>query len=147
SEDRGRPASEITNQIDVTRKISTNSNGHIHWSAKSLVTNRGGIATKLANTYTQPSAIPAMPWVNNKPPGSPGVSASAASNGTTVAWVPDERTAKIAIQAKTGGAWRTVKIAYLGANKSATIPRADVIAVTALDRYGNASPPKVLGLR
>ena len=147
SEDRGRPASEITNQIEVTRKISTTSNGHIHWSAKSLVTNRGGIATKLANTYTQPVAVPAMPWVNSSAPGSPGVSASVAANGTTVTWVPDAGTAKIAIQAKSGGTWRTVKIAYLGAEKSTTIPRAEVIAVTALDRYGNASPPKVLGLR
>jgi len=88
-----------------------------------------------------------MPWVSTKAPGSPGVSASVASNGTTVGWVPDASTAKIAIQAKTGGTWRTVKIAYLGADKSTTIPRAEVIAVTALDRYGNASPPKVLGLR
>ena len=147
SEDRGRPASEITNQIDLTRKIGTGSNGHIHWSAKSLVTNRGGIATQLAKTYTQPAVIPAMPWLSTKAPGSPGISASVGSNGTTVSWVPDAGTAKIAIQAKTGGTWRTVKIAYLGAEKSATIPRADVIAVTALDRYGNASQPKVLGLR
>ena len=88
-----------------------------------------------------------MPWLSTKAPGSPGISASVGSNGTTVSWVPDAGTAKIAIQAKTGGTWRTVKIAYLGAEKSATIPRADVIAVTALDRYGNASQPKVLGLR
>ena len=147
SEDRGRPASEITNQIDLTRKIGNGANGHIHWSAKSLVTNRGGIATKLASTYTQAVAVPAMPWSGGKAPAAPGVSASTGSNGTTVTWVPDAGTAKIAIQAKTGGSWRTIKIAYLGADKSATIPRAEVIAVTALDRYGNASPPKVLGLR
>ena len=147
SEDRGRPASEITNQIAITRQTGTTSNGHIHWSAKSLVTNRGGIVTKLANTYTQAVAIPAMPWVSTKAPGAPGVSASIAPNGTTVSWVPAASTAKIAIQAKTGGTWRTVKIAYLGAAKSTTIPRAEVIAVTALDRYGNASPTKVLGLR
>jgi len=39
-----------------------------------------------------------------------------------------------------------LKIVYAGAGQT-TIPRADAIAVTALDRYGNASPPKVLGLR
>jgi hypothetical protein len=32
-------------------------------------------------------------------------------------------------------------------SQSITIPRADAIAVTALDRFGNASAPKVLGLK
>ena len=145
SEDPGRPAAEITRQIDLTRKIGDQWNGHIHWSAKSLVTNRGGIATLLANTYTQPAAIPPMPWVNNKVPAAPDVSASVRDQNTVVRWVPDGSTAKVAIQAKTGGSWRTLKIVYAGAGQT-TIARTDTIAVTALDRYGNASPPKVLGL-
>jgi uncharacterized lipoprotein YddW (UPF0748 family) len=146
SEDPGRPASEITNQIDLSRKIGKNWNGHIHWSAKSLVRNQGGIATRLANTYTQPAAVPPMPWVNKSTPAAPGISASATAEGTSVRWTADRNVAKIAIQAKTGGQWRTVRILPARAN-SATIPRADAIAVTALDRYGNASPPKVLGRR
>jgi uncharacterized lipoprotein YddW (UPF0748 family) len=141
-----RPASEITNQIDMSRKIGKNWNGHIHWSAKSLVKNQGGIATKLAGTYTQPAAIPPMPWVNSKSPAAPGVSAVVQSGGTYVHWEPDGNTAKIAIQAKTGGTWRTVQIAPVS-GKGVTIPRADAVAVTALDRYGNASAPKVLGLK
>jgi uncharacterized lipoprotein YddW (UPF0748 family) len=145
SEDPGRPASEITNQIDLTRKIGNNWNGHIHWSAKSLVTNRGGIASKLAATYTQPAAVPPMPWVSSRAPAAPGVSASVQGGNTVVRWSPDGNTAKIAVQARNGGTWRTAKISYAGAGQ-ATIPRADAIAVTALDRCGNASPPKVLGL-
>jgi hypothetical protein len=39
-----------------------------------------------------------------------------------------------------------MKIASAGAGQ-AVIPRADAIAVTALDRFGNASAPKVLALR
>jgi hypothetical protein len=73
------------------------------------------------------------------------VSASVRDQNTVVRWVPDGSTAKVAIQAKTGGAWRTLKIVYAGAGQT-TIARTDTIAVTALDRYGNASPPKVLGL-
>jgi uncharacterized lipoprotein YddW (UPF0748 family) len=145
SEDPGRPASEITNQIELTRKIGNNWNGHIHWSAKSLVTNRGGIASKLAATYTQPAAVPPMPWVSSRTPAAPGVSASVQGGNTVVRWSPDGNTAKIAVQARNGGSWRTAKISYTGAGQ-ATIPRADAIAVTALDRFGNASPPKVLGL-
>ncbi len=142
-EDR-RSASEITNQIDLSRKIGKNWNGHIHWSARSLMSNKGGIATKLAGTYTQHAAVPPMPWLNTKGPSSPGVSASVQGGNTVLRWVPDGNTAKIAVQARNGGTWRTLKIGSAGAG-GATIPRADAIAVTALDRFGNASAPKVLG--
>jgi uncharacterized lipoprotein YddW (UPF0748 family) len=142
----GRGAGEITSQIDLSRKIGSNWNGHIHWSAKSLVRNQGGIATKLAGTYTQPAAVPPMPWVSSKAPAAPGVSASAQGDGTTIRCTPDGSTAKLAVQAKIDGTWRTMKIVPASA-QNISIPRADAVAVTALDRFGNASPPKVLGLR
>ncbi len=144
-EDR-RPASEITKQIDISRQIGKNWNGHIHWSAKSLVRNQGGISTKLSSSYTQPASIPPMPWVSSKSPAAPGVSASVQGNNTQVRCEPAANTAKIAIQAKISGAWKTVQISPAN-SQAITIPRADAIAVTAIDRFGNASPPKVLGLR
>jgi len=146
SEDPGRPASEITHQIDVSRKLGKNWNGHIHWSAKSLIRNQGGIATKLAATYTQPALIPPMPWINNTPPSAPGVSASPAGSNTSIRWIPGSNTSKIAIQAKVNGTWRTIKVCASN-QKSTTIPRATTIAITALDRFGNASTPKVLALQ
>ncbi len=146
SEDPGRPATEITNQIKLTRQIGQQSNGHIHWSAKSLLTNRGGIATRLASIYTQPAAVPPMPWVNRTAPPAPTLSANAGSNNTSVRWSPDETTSKIAVQAKIGGTWRTLKIIPANAGQ-VTIPRVNAIAATALDRFGNASAPKVLVLQ
>jgi uncharacterized lipoprotein YddW (UPF0748 family) len=146
SEDPGRPASEITNQIDLSRKIGNNWNGHIHWSAKSLVRNQGGIASRLASAYTQPSAIPPMSWVSNRPPAAPTLSATRQGSNTVVRWNADASTSKIAVQARTGNTWRTVKI-LPAATQTLTFQRADAIAVTALDRYGNASAPKILGLQ
>ncbi|MCX8497570.1 MAG: family 10 glycosylhydrolase [Akkermansiaceae bacterium] len=146
SEDPGRPASEITHQIDVSRKLVKNWNGHIHWSAKSLVRNQGGIATKLAATYTQPAVIPPMPWLSNTAPPAPGVSAAPAGSNTSVRWIPGPNTSKIAIQAKISGTWRTIKV-VASSQKTTTIPGATAIAVTALDRFGNASTPKVLALQ
>jgi uncharacterized lipoprotein YddW (UPF0748 family) len=146
SDDPGRPASEITNQIAMSRQIGKNWNGHIHWSAKSLVTNRGGIAGKLAATYTQPAAIPPMPWLSTKAPAPPGVSALVQGGNTVVRWQPDGNTAKIAIQTRNSGTWKTARITS-ARNGQASLPRADAIAVTAIDRFGNASPPKVLGLQ
>ncbi len=145
SDDPGRPASEIVNQIDLSRKIGKNWVGHIHWSMKGLMKNQGGITTQLAKVYTQPTAIPPMPWLSNAVPQSPGTGASVKGDNTAVTWEPGNA-AKIAVQARYGNTWRTVAIVPAGA-KSITIPRADAIATTALDRFGNASAPKVLGLR
>jgi hypothetical protein len=74
------------------------------------------------------------------------VGASASGSTTTVRWEADATTARIAIQARNGGSWRTVKIGPVGA-RQVSIARADAIAVTAIDRFGNTSPPKVLALR
>jgi len=63
-----------------------------------------------------------------------------------VRWEPDGKTAKIAIQARNGSTWKTARITS-SRNGQASIPKADAIAVTAIDRFGNASPPKVLGIR
>jgi len=146
SDDPGRPASEIINQINLTRRTGNNWNGHIHWSAKSLIRNQGGIATQLANTYTQPAAVPPMPWINNRLPAAPGVSSALQGNGTFIRWIPADGTAKVIVQARSGGNWRTLGVFPAGGNGIATA-KAETIAVTALDRYGNASAPKVLGLR
>ncbi|MEI6606693.1 MAG: family 10 glycosylhydrolase [Verrucomicrobiota bacterium] len=146
TEDPNRPASEIIRQIELTRKIGGNWNGHIHWSVKSLLRNRGGISSLLARTYTQPSAIPPMTWLSKQPPAAPGVSAALRGSNTIVHWVADGSAAKIAVQARVGTTWRTVKILPATAN-GLTLERAEAIAVSALDRYGNASPPKTLGLK
>ena len=87
-----------------------------------------------------------MPWVSSKVPAAPSVGASAQGDTTNVHWQTDNSVAKIAIQAKDGSGWHTVKIVPARAG-NLTIPRADAIAVTALDRFGNASTPKVLGIR
>lgn len=145
SEDPGRPAGEIINQIALTRTIGKNWKGHLHWSAKALVTDRGGIAGKLAQTYTRRALVPPMPWLRATPPTPPRCGARIADGKTNIRWLPAEGTGKIVIQALAHGAWDTVKILPAVEGKT-TIPRAEAIALTAVDRYGNASAPKVLAL-
>ncbi len=146
SEDPGRPASEIINQIDLSRKIGRNWVGHVHWSMKGLMKNQGGISTRLSNVYTQPVAVPPMPWISKSVPAVPGAGAVVEGDKTSVRWKTEESAAKVAVQARNGNTWRTVAIVPAGA-KSVSIPRADAIAVSALDRFGNSSAPKVLGIR
>ncbi|HEX8279938.1 MAG TPA: family 10 glycosylhydrolase, partial [Chthoniobacterales bacterium] len=53
-----RPAQEIVNQIELTR-AGTDSPGHIHWSMKSLMQNRGGVAALLrAGPYAEKAEAP-----------------------------------------------------------------------------------------
>jgi len=145
-EDPGRTAVEITNQIDLTRRIGRNWNGHIHWSVESLMNNRGGINGRLASSYTQHAAVPPMPWVNRRNPPAPSLSATLSGNNTEIRWRADNRAAKIAIQVRNGRQWNTVRIMPAGVGKF-TVPRADGVAITAMDRTGNLSSPVVVSLR
>jgi uncharacterized lipoprotein YddW (UPF0748 family) len=145
SDDPGRPASEITEQIALSRRIGDGSHGHIHWSVKSLMTNRGGIVGRLASTYTQQAVVPGMPWSGGGAPDAPAVGATLSGDQTSVRWQASADAARVAIQVKQGGQWRTLRIAPAKAGR-ATIPRADVVAVTAIDRFGHLSRPKVVGL-
>ncbi|MBC7980135.1 MAG: family 10 glycosylhydrolase [Armatimonadetes bacterium] len=146
SDDPGRPAAEIINQIELSRKIGKNWVGHIHWSVKGLMKNQGGISTRLARVYIQPVAVPPMPWLSKSTPPAPIVNASLSGGSTLVNWNHGNPTSKVAVQARFGSIWRTISIgpAY---TKSLTLPRADAIAVSAIDRFGNISPAKVLSLR
>jgi uncharacterized lipoprotein YddW (UPF0748 family) len=146
SEDPGRPASEIINQIDLSRRVGSNWVGHIHWSAKGLMKNQGGIASSLAKSYTQPVAVPPMPWLSKSAPAQPQVGATASGSDTQVRWTPAANSSKVAVQARYGKTWRTMAIvpAHTGSLK---IPKADAVALSSLDRYGNISHPKTLSIQ
>jgi uncharacterized lipoprotein YddW (UPF0748 family) len=146
SEDPGRPASEIINQIDLSRRVGENWVGHLHWSVKGLMKNQGGISTALAKIYTQPVAVPPMPWISGSVPAQPDASASASGDKVTIRWPVPEGASKVAVQARLSGTWRTIAIVPAGA-KSMTASPADAFAVSSLNRFGNSSAPKVLGVR
>ena len=146
SDDPGRPASEIINQINLSRTIGKNWVGHIHWSMKGLMKNQGGITSALSNTYTQPVAVPPMPWISQSTPGTPRASANASGERTDISLKPGKNASKLAIQARYGQTWRTMAIVP-ASTPSISITRAEAIAVTSFDRYGSASAPVILSSR
>jgi uncharacterized lipoprotein YddW (UPF0748 family) len=150
SEDPGRPASEITKQVGLSRSIGKNWAGHIHWSVKGLTQNRGGISNMLAkDAYSQAALVPPMPWLSNKAPGMPR--ASAAGNGSALRvdlQSGDRATSRYAVQTRFGNQWRMAKVVSAG-SKSIDLPALggrlpDAVAVSAVDRFGNLSAPVVL---
>ncbi len=144
--DPGRPASEILNQVNLSRTIGRNWAGHCHWSMKSLLQNRGGTTSALKKgAYAAPALIPPMTWMGAKAPSTPSVNATSKGNYTSVTWSATRGASKYAVQARYGNQWHAVSVTYAnGANISGT-PAA--IAVYAVDRLGNASKPRVLSLR
>lgn len=145
SED-GRPASEITKQIDLSRRIGKNWAGHMHWSVKGLTKNQGGISNMLAKgAYSQPALVPPMPWLSQKAPGRPSASASGSGSGVTVnVQSGDRSTARFAVQARFGNQWRMAKVVSAGTKNVQVAGQPDAVAVSAVDRYGNVSAPTVL---
>lgn len=145
SEDPGRPAGEITRQVELSRRIGKNWVGQIHWSAKALMQNRGGITTALQKgAYADPALVPPMPWVSQQTPPPPSVQAAGAGGGVSVRWRADAGAARVAVMGRFGGTWRMLKVvpARAGGIDLRTLP--DAISVSAADRFGNLSRPVVL---
>ena len=72
---------EIVEQIALTR-AQPGATGQVHFSAKAIMKNQGGVADALlAGPYAKPALIPESPWLPARPAGT-GPSAPAAQAGT-----------------------------------------------------------------
>ena len=143
--DPGRPASEILNQVALSRSIGKNYVGHVMWSMKSLRDNRGGIRAGLKkNFYQTPALVPPMPWINNNTPSTPAVQASASGSTTQVRWSQVKGCQRYTLQAKYRNRWVMVRVT--SGYQARLQGKPEAIAVCAVDRYGNTSSPRVLGL-
>ncbi len=135
-------AGEIVNQIRITRDQSADS-GHIHWSMKSLLQNRGSLASTLkSDLYSEPALVPASPWLERGTPGEPRLAFrgqdrftwSATGKADPWLWV---------LQAKSGADWTTTILPGDARTQTfAHLP--DSLALTAVDRCGVAGHPVVL---
>jgi uncharacterized lipoprotein YddW (UPF0748 family) len=144
-----RPPREILNQVRLTRAQS-GASGNIFWSVRPILTNRQGIADLLANElYTQPALPPACPWLGATAPPPPAfnVSPRLAAAGLKLAWEPagPEPVRLWVLQIKTGAQWKTQILP--ARQRSQILPRQlrpDALALSAVDRCGNASKATVL---
>lgn len=143
SEDPGRPASEIVNQVSLSRTVGRNYVGHALWSMKSLMNNRGGVSNALVkNFYQEPSLVPPMPWVSRTPPATPVLKASVSGGNTNLVWNAVAGCTKYAVQVRVGRVW---SLSTVVSGTKVTLKGApDAIAVSAVNRYGNTSPPVVM---
>ncbi len=140
------PNGEIVNQIKLTRQ-QLGAGGNIHWSMSALMKN-GGIADELArDLYSEPTLIPASPWLDRTPPGKPVVTATNSGATVKINWSPsgEKPVAHWVVQLKLDNQWVT-KIFPGDARSLSTSSKGTIsaVAVTAVDRSENASAPTVL---
>jgi uncharacterized lipoprotein YddW (UPF0748 family) len=138
----------IVEQVRATRAQS-GADGNILWGARALAENRRGLADLLARqVYAQPVLPPAYPWLDKQPPGQPQISARSGSGGEVkLACRPTggEPIAWWVVQTRAGGGWTTAILRGTQSETVFTLPnKPEVVAVSAVDRCGNASAVAVV---
>jgi uncharacterized lipoprotein YddW (UPF0748 family) len=138
-----RPAEDILGQILLTRaKLPTA--GNIHWHLQALVENLDRVADQLGGElYAETALVPASPWLSAATTERPLLWCASAR----VQWSMKEASVaqRWAVQTKRAGKWSFEIVP--GTESSRLLDMNDlpeVFAVTALDRYGNASPAAVM---
>jgi len=145
-----RSAEEIVNQVRQTRG-QPKASGNMLWAVRALTENRRGVSDALAGeVYGQPALSPAFPWLDPQPPARPQVTTSGGSSAELIVnWAAGgpEPVWLWLVQARTGGVWAADVVPGSQSGRVFLQSKPEVIAVTALDRCGNASAPMVLEQR
>lgn len=144
-----REPEDIATQIRATRREAA-TDGNILWGARALTENRRGLSDTLAGQlYKEPAITPANPWNDQHAPEPPRLSAvvkhahavqlgitSVTTNDTPRFWLL--RTFK-------EGSWTMNTLPAGKGTTTLTITNApETIAVSSIDRSGNASKPAVI---
>lgn len=149
SDTSARNVNEINSQIMISRGMLPESMGIVHWSISSLTRNPNMVKGIKEGPYRQEALIPASPWLDNKKPAAPVVTASANGNVVTVNWThPDVNDVfKYLLYYTYGGNWSYM---ILTKDQRSFVIKPDTsrptiqivvskVAVSAIDRTGNES--------
>jgi len=139
---------EIVSQIRMASKQPVSA-GHVHWSMKSLMRSPELDAALERTVYAGPALIPACRWLDPAPPATPKLSVVAGNLSAKLSWenALAEKVQLWVLQYQRGGKWTTQ---VLPGNRRSQILDGvlpDVLALSAVDRFGNVSSAAALALR
>lgn len=138
---------EILHQIRLSREQAGVA-GHVHWNMKALSRNGALDATLERETYAQPALVPATPWLEKTSPPKPMLYLRTESKAVGLNWtaVDSQIPSVWVLQTRKQGQWTTQILP--GATRSMSLPGSpEAIALTFINRYGNASVPAVVERR
>ncbi|HET7625026.1 MAG TPA: family 10 glycosylhydrolase [Verrucomicrobiae bacterium] len=134
---------EIQNQIQLTRK-QNGATGYVLYNAGTIMRD-AGLDNLLRRENSDPALVPASPWLSRAPPAKPAATITGSGENLKLTWSSKE-SGSIRwwlVQRKIFSDWKTeIFPADVFSKMLGTTPEA--IAVTAIDRFGNASAPCVL---
>ena len=125
------PASEIAEQIKLTRKVA---GGNVHFSAKPILANVAGIADEFAKVYATPALVPASPWLGDTKPAVPECGDVGATDPPTFCFAAPANCVGV-VQTRVGDTWAT-KCLGDGARMWRETPNATETWVRSLSRSG-----------
>jgi uncharacterized lipoprotein YddW (UPF0748 family) len=146
----GWEVSELINQIKITRE-QKGASGNIHFSMKPLLENRGSVSDELGtNIYAEPAIGPAYPWLSSRKVTKPTLKAKSEKGAMKLNWSSrDENLGNWVLQTKVDGKWTAHILSPDQTSQTITtnalspvLPEA--VAITAINRYGNASEPDLV---
>lgn len=147
-----RSPREIGDQISLARSSKRKSTaGHVHWSMSSIMDNKRGVADMLAKNFYQSAAIvPPVRGVTGSAPGQPTVKARVEGSTLFIDFAKGggNPAVQFIVQTQSGRAWSSAQLVS-GVRKGMKWELGkggppEVIAVTGIDRYGNAGPATTL---
>jgi len=138
---------EIVSQILLSRR-QTGMSGHVHWEMMSLMTNRSLVHGLEKDAYEQVALVPASPWLGSAPTPMPtlAVRSGQTDRRLRATWSPGgaERPWLWVLQYRQGSEWQTEVLPAAQGERAWSRPLPVVVAVTAIDRNGKASPAAVM---
>ena len=99
--------------------------------------------------YTEPALVPASPWLGRARPAKPTLAASLPQglDRLQLSWGPGrpEPVSHWLLQTRAAGQWKTEILPGNAGSRAWHGKIPEVVAVSAVDRNGNLSPPAVVG--
>jgi uncharacterized lipoprotein YddW (UPF0748 family) len=136
---------EILNQIRLARG-QPGVSGQLHWDMKTLMRNGALDSVLEREVYNEAALVPATPWLERIPPAKPELTVSPARGAATISWTVanPEVLRHWVLQIRKGEKWTTKILTRPAGSKVLLGSEPDVIALTVIDRCGNASVPAVV---
>jgi hypothetical protein len=139
-------ASEVINQIKLTRQFGLD--GQVHYNIGEFQGNPTLTRQLKAGLYAELALTPRTPWLDSTPPSAPDLKVFEESD-VRAEWTPGEgeKPWQWLLQTRRKATWKSVLLP--GATQTKVFSQGDpeVIAVRAVDRCGNLSPPVVIRLK
>ena len=142
-------ATEVMNEIMVTRGMLPKSSGEVHWSIGSLTKDSNLAKAIVEGPYKKQALVPASPWLDATPPDTPQVTTSPEGDSLKINWThPNELDVfHYVVYYQYAGKWNYTILNRHDRMFTIVRNKLNGVFVTAVDRVGNESQAAVVKMQ